>query len=225
MRSLILLTAVAAVAFSLALGISAAGLLALENTIASEAELLPLVLLWVGGVVLVVAALAVAAVGWVARRSGRSPAVPGEFWSNLQRRYGGTFRLAGYRPVGLVDGRYRGLPLEVVRPEPASEAPSGAVRLAGGGNLGADWELVAEGGRLVLKSADPAWAQRLAGAGIIRLWEPFAPGLGRLGYSAGGATLTYEGALPEGPEAFEGLLAAMAQTLTAVAYTAGRPAG
>ncbi len=225
MRNLVLLTAIAAAAFILALGVSAAGLLALGKAITSEAELFPLVLLWVGGVVLVVAALAVAAVSWAARRPGRSPAAPGEFWSDLQRRYGGTFRLAGSRPVGLVDGRYRGLPLEVDRSGAAPGGPSGAVRLAGGGNLGADWELVAEGGRLVLKSADPAWAGRLAGAGIVGLWEPFAPGLGRLGYSAGGAVLTYEGTLPERLEAFEELLSAMAQTLTAVAYTAGRPVG
>ncbi len=224
-RSLVLLTAIAAAAFILALGVSAVGLLALENTVTSEAELLPLVLLWVGGVVLMVAALAVVAVTWLGRRPRRPSAAPGDFWSGLQRRYGGALRLANYRPVGLEGARYRGLSLEVVRLDSVSDARSGAVRLEGGGNIGSDWELVLEGDGLVVKAADPAWADRLAGSGILRLWQPFAPGLRRLAYSAAGAVLTYEGSLAEGIEQFEELLSAMAQTLTAVAYTAGRPVG
>ncbi len=222
-RSLVFLTAVAAAAFILALGVSAVGLLALENAISSEAELLPLVLLWVGGVVLVVAALAVVAVTWLGRRPGRAPAAPGDLLSALHRRYGGALRLANYRPVGLEGARYRGLLLEVVRFEWASDVRSGTVRLQGGGNIGADWELVAEGDRLLVKTADPTWAKRLADSGILRLWESFAPELRRLGYSAGGAVLTYEGNLPERVERFEEVLSTMAQTLTAVAYTAGRP--
>jgi len=116
-RSLVLTTAIVAGAFVVALGASAVGLLALESTVTAEADIFPLVLLWVGGVVLVVAAVAVVGITWVSRRPGRSAAA-GSIWAALNQRYGGTVRLAGYQPVGLADGRYRGLPLEIVRSDP-----------------------------------------------------------------------------------------------------------
>lgn len=222
MRSLLLVTLVAAGAFVLALALSAVGLLALELTVTSEADVFPLVLLWVGGVVLVVAGLAVVAVGWLARRpapAGRS----GGPWGAIQQRYGGTLRLADQRVVGLVGGRFRGLTLEVLRPGPTGE-PSAVIRLSGGGNLGADWELAPGGRGLAVRSADAGWGRELAAVGVPRIWEPFGPGLRRLTYAADGAVLTYEGAIPEAVEQLDELLAAMAQTLTAVAYAAGRPA-
>ncbi len=222
MRSLILTTLIVAGAFVVALGASAVGLLALESAVTSEAEVLPLVLLWVGGVVLVVAAVAVVALTWVYRRPAR-PAVPaGSPWATLHQRYGGSVQFAGHRPVGLAGGRYRGLPLEIVRPDPEGGAPVVLVRLGGGGKLGADWELVADANRVEVRSSDASWAGRLAGAGLPRLWASFRPRLRRLTYSADGAVLTYEGTLPEAADQFEELLSAMAQTLTAVAYTAGR---
>ncbi len=221
MRNLVLVSLVAAGAFVVALAASAVGLLALELTVTSEAEVFPLVLLWVGGVVLLVAGLAVVSVTWVSRRTGRPPAVGGR-WGTLQQRYGGTLRFAGQQAVGLVDGRYRGLPLEVVRPDSTGEAA--VVRLGGGGKLGLDWELVPDTGDLVVRSADAGWARQLTAAGVPRLWVPFGQRLRRLTYTADGAVLTYEGALPEAVEQFDELLSAMAQTLTAVAYTAGRPA-
>ena len=222
MRSLVLTTAIVAGAFVVALGASAVGLLALESTVTAEADIFPLVLLWVGGVVLVVAAVAVVGITWVSRRPGRSAAA-GSIWAALNQRYGGTVRLAGYQPVGLADGRYRGLPLEIVRSDPVPGEPLVRVRLEGGGRVGTDWELVPEAGQLQVRSADAGWAGRLAGAGLTRLWAPFGPRLKRLTYSSEGAVLTYEGPLPEAVGQVEELLTAMAQTLTAVAYTAGRP--
>jgi hypothetical protein len=220
-RGLVLTTAIVAGAFVVALGASAVGLLALESTVTSGADIIPLVLLWVGGVVLVVAAVAVVGITWVSRRPGRSAA--GGIWAALNQRYGGSVRFAGYQPVGLADGRYRGLPLEIVRSDPAPGDPLVLVRLEGGGRVGTDWELVAEAGRLQVRSADADWAGRLAGAGLTRVWAAFGARLRRLTYSADGAVLTYEGPMPGAVDQFEELLSTMAQTLTAVAYTAGRP--